>query len=184
MKDTAGQQIWTIGHSTRDLDDFVGLLKENEIEALADVRSFPGSRKFPHFNAEALSVSLPEAGIEYIPFKQLGGRRKVRPDSPHTVWRNDAFRGYADYMDTDDFKNGIDDLLKLAASKRTASMCSEAVWWRCHRSMISDYLKSIGVTVIHIMAPGKTEEHPFTSAATLKNGKLVYGSAKGGGLFE
>ena len=95
MKDTAGQQIWTIGHSTRDLDDFVGLLKENEIEALADVRSFPGSRKFPHFNAEALSFSLPEAGIEYIPFKQLGGRRKVRPDSPHTVWRNDAFRGYA-----------------------------------------------------------------------------------------
>ena len=184
MKDTAGQQIWTIGHSTRDLDDFVGLLKENEIEALADVRSFPGSRKFPHFNAEALSFSLPEAGIEYIPFKQLGGRRKVRPDSPHTVWRNDAFRGYADYMDTDDFKKGIDDLLKLAASKRTAIMCSEAVWWRCHRSMISDYLKSIGVTVIHIMAPGKTEEHPFTSAATLKNGKLVYGSPKGGGLFE
>ena len=184
MKDTAGQQIWTIGHSTRDLDDFVGLLKENEIEALADVRSFPGSRKFPHFNAEALSVSLPEAGIEYIPFKQLGGRRKVHPDSPHTVWRNDAFRGYADYMDTDDFKKGIDDLLKLAASKRTAIMCSEAVWWRCHRSMISDYLKSIGVTVIHIMAPGKTEEHPFTSAATLKNGKLVYGSTKGGGLFE
>jgi uncharacterized protein (DUF488 family) len=168
--------VWTIGHSTRELDEFIELLKENEIEALADVRSLPGSRKFPQFNAENLAESLPAAGIEYIPFKQLGGRRKVRKDSPHTVWRHLAFRGYADYMDTDDFKKGIDDLLQLARQKRTAIMCSEAVWWRCHRSMISDYLRSIGVTVIHIMAPGKTEEHPYTSAAKIVSGKLVYGS--------
>jgi len=166
--------IWTIGHSTRDLDEFIALLAENHIQAVADVRSLPGSRKFPQFNAENLAESLPAADIEYVPFKQLGGRRKMRKDSPHTVWRHPAFRGYADYMDTDDFKAGIDDLLKLARQKRIAIMCSEAVWWRCHRSMISDYLKSIGVTVIHIMAHGKTEVHPYTSAAKIANGKLVY----------
>ena len=168
--------IWTIGHSTRDIDEFIALLTENGIKAVADVRSFPGSRKFPQFNAENLAESLPEAGIEYIPFKQLGGRRKVRKDSPHTIWRHEAFRGYADYMDTEDFKKGIDELLDLAAKKRTAIMCSEAVWWRCHRSMISDYLKSIGVTVMHIMARGKTEEHPYTSAATIVDGRLYYGA--------
>src|SRR5262249_48053445 len=108
----------------------------------------------------------------------LGGRRKVRPDSPHTFWRHDAFRGYADYMDTDDFKKGIDELLKLAADKRVAIMCSEAVWWRCHRSMIADYLKTAGVTVEHIMAPGKTEIHPYTSAASIVDGRLVYGAAE------
>ena len=166
--------IWTIGHSTRDIEEFIQLLTENRIEAIADVRSLPGSRKFPEFNAENLAESLPAAGIEYIPFKQLGGRRKGRKDSPHTIWRHPAFRGYADYMDTDEFKKGIDELLDLAAKKRTAIMCSEAVWWRCHRSMISDHLKSIGVTVEHIMAPGKTEEHPYTSAATIVDGKLIY----------
>ena len=167
--------VWTIGHSTRELDEFIALLKENNIEALVDVRSFPGSRKFPQFNAENLAESLPSVGIEYIPFKQLGGRRKVSKDSPHTVWRHPAFRGYADYMDTEDFKKGINELLGLARQKRAAIMCSEAVWWRCHRSMISDYLKSIGVKVIHIMAPGKTEEHPYTSAVTILDGKLEYG---------
>ena len=100
----------------------------------------------------------------------------MRKDSPHTVWRNEAFRGYADYMDTDDFKKGINDLLKVAAKKRVAIMCSEAVWWRCHRSMISDYLKAIGVTVNHIMAQGKTDEHPYTSAASIVDGHLAYGS--------
>jgi uncharacterized protein (DUF488 family) len=175
MAESTDARIWTIGHSTRNIDDFIELLTENKIGAVADVRSFPGSRKFPHFGAEALALSLPAVGIEYIPFKQLGGRRKARRDSPHTVWRNEAFRGYADYMDTDDFKEGIAELSELAERKRTAIMCSEAVWWRCHRSMISDYLNSIGVTVIHIMAPGKTEEHPYTLAASIVDGKLVYG---------
>jgi uncharacterized protein (DUF488 family) len=173
-------RIWTIGHSTRSLDEFIALLKENKIEAVADVRSFPGSRKFPHFGAEQLAKTLPAAGIEYIPFKQLGGRRKSRPDSPHTVWRSEAFRGYADYMDTDQFKKGIDELTELAQTKRTTIMCSEAVWWRCHRSMISDYLKAEGMTVVHIMAPGKTEIHPYTSAATIANGKLTYPASDGG----
>lgn len=167
--------MWTIGHSTRTLDEFVGLLQENSIKAVADVRSLSGSRKFPQFNAEDLAESLPAAGIEYIPFKQLGGRRKVSKDSPHTVWRHPAFRGYADYMDSEDFREGIDDLLAVAKEKRVAIMCSEAVWWRCHRSMIADHLKSLGATVIHIMGPGKTVEHPYTSAAQIVNRKLFYG---------
>jgi uncharacterized protein (DUF488 family) len=172
--------IWTIGHSTRTIEEFRELLDENRIEAVADVRSLPGSRKFPHFGAESLAVSLPAAGVEYLPFKQqLGGRRKALRDSPHTVWRNESFRGYADYMDTPEFRKGIDELLRLARDKRTVIMCAEAVWWRCHRSMIADYLKANGVTVEHILAPGKTQTHPFTSAATLVDGELTYGAAEG-----
>jgi len=176
--------VFTIGHSTRSLGEFIELLEENHIGAVADVRSYPGSRKFPHFDAEALSSSLPKVGIEYIPFRRLGGRRKVRPDSPHTVWRNEAFRGYADHMDTQDFTKGIDELLELAARQRVAMMCSEAVWWRCHRSMISDYLKADDVIVEHIIVPGKTEIHPFTSAARIVDGSLVYGAARGKTLFD
>ena len=170
-------RVWTVGHSTRSLEDLVRLLTESGIETVADVRSFPGSRKFPHFNAESLAVTLPESGIEYVPMKQLGGRRKVRPDSPHTVWRHPAFRGYADYMDTPEFAAGIEDLLSLAARSRTAVMCSEAVWWRCHRSMIADHLKARGVTVEHIM-DGKNVLHPYTKAARIVDGKLVYGAGE------
>lgn len=172
----AAIDVWTIGHSTRDLADFIEILTLNRIEALADVRSYPGSRRYPHFGAQALAASLAECGIEYVPFKQLGGRRRTRPDSPNTVWRNAAFRGYADYMETVEFRDGIDELLQLAKRKRTAIMCAEAVWWRCHRSMISDYLKASGVTVEHIMDGGKNTIHPFTSAARIENGKLVYGA--------
>jgi uncharacterized protein (DUF488 family) len=171
-------RIWTVGHSTRDLASFLDLLIENRIEALADVRSHPGSRRYPHFNAETMHATLAENDIEYIPFRQLGGRRRPRPDSTNTIWRNKAFRGYADYMETAEFSGGIDRLLKIAPQKRTAIMCAEAVWWRCHRSMISDYLKALGVTVVHIMGPGKNVIHPFTSAAKTKDGMLVYGAAE------
>lgn len=170
-------KIWTIGHSTRDLSDFMELLAANRIEAVADVRSYPGSRTFPQFNAESLKDPLPANNIEYVPFKQLGGRRKVRPDSTNTVWRHAAFRGYADYMETVEFSDGVDALLELARKKRTAIMCAEAVWWRCHRSMISDYLKAAGVTVEHIMDDGENTIHPYTSAARVVSGKLVYGAA-------
>jgi uncharacterized protein (DUF488 family) len=166
--------ILTIGHSTRSFDDFLALLRANEVETIADVRSYPGSRKFPHYNAESLSATLPENGISYVSMKQLGGRRKIRPDSPHTVWRHPAFRGYADYMDTPEFESGIADLLEIARGSRTAIMCSEAVWWRCHRSMIADHLKTAGLTVEHIM-DGKNAIHPFTSAASIVDGKLFYG---------
>ncbi len=167
-------RVWTIGHSTRTLAEFLDLLAENKIEVLVDVRSFPGSRKFPHFNREELAGSLETAGIRYLHLKALGGRRKPRPDSLNTVWRNASFRGYADYMETDDFRDGIGELLDMARADPTAIMCSEAVWWRCHRSMISDFLKAKGVTVEHIMSPGQIAEHPYTSAARIEDGKLTY----------
>lgn len=172
-----GLKIWTIGHSTRELDEFIEMLSGSDIEVVADVRSLPGSRKFPHFNSEVLESALADVGIGYSLIKQLGGRRKVSPDSPHTVWRHKAFRGYADYMETDEFRQGIDTLLALARQKRTAMMCAEAVWWRCHRSMISDYLKAEGWTVEHIM-DGRNVIHPYTSAATIVDGRLVYGPAE------
>jgi len=168
------KKIWTIGHSTRSLEEFIDILHSFDIELLADIRSYPGSRRYPHFNKEALQISLPQAKIEYIHFPDLGGRRKTRPDSKNTVWRNPAFRGYADYMETDEFKNGIMTLEEFAHSQRTAYMCSEAVWWRCHRSMVSDYLKVRGWKVLHIMGLGKSIEHPYTSPAHEKQGLLFY----------
>ena len=167
-------KIWTIGHSTHPLDELVEMLKSFQIEMVADVRSYPGSRKFPQFNKESLMVSLPENGIEYVHIKNLGGRRKENPDSKHTVWRNAAFRGYADYMDTEEFKDGVQELIQLAQQKRVAYMCSEAVWWRCHRSMISDYLKANGWTVMHIMGVDKADEHPYTAPAEIVDGELTY----------
>ena len=145
-----------------------------QIELIADIRSFPGSRKYPQYNKEALEISLPQNNIRYFHLKNLGGRRKANPDSKNTAWRHVAFRGYADYMETDAFKVGIKELEKVALKKRTAYMCSEAVWWRCHRSMVSDYLKVNGWTVMHIMGIGKDEEHPYTSPARIVGNKLVY----------
>ncbi|HXS36978.1 MAG TPA: DUF488 domain-containing protein, partial [Flavipsychrobacter sp.] len=150
------------------------LLKSFEIQLLADIRTLPGSNRFPHFNKPALEQSLHTAGIDYIHIPDLGGRRRPRPDSKNTVWRNKAFQGYADYMETDTFKNAIEQLGRLAQAKRTAYMCSEAVWWRCHRSLVSDYLKVHGWTVMHIMDKGKSTEHPYTSPARLVQGDLFY----------
>src|SRR5207249_9527653 len=141
-------RIWTIGHSTRTIDDFISLLEENEIKLLADVRSLPGSKRYPQFNREALAVSLKARGIRYEHFRALGGRRKTNPDSRNTAWRNASFRGYADHMETERLQQGIERLLDVAAEAGpTAIMCAEAVWWRCHRSLISDYLKSHEVEV-------------------------------------
>ena len=150
------------------------MLHSFNIELVADIRSFPGSRKFPQYNKEALSVSLPQNNLQYVHLKSLGGRRKVKPDSKNTAWRNAAFRGYADYMETDSFKEGIAELEKIALKQRTAYMCSEAVWWRCHRSMVSDYLKLNGWKVMHIMGIAKEEIHPYTAPARIVNGKLSY----------
>jgi uncharacterized protein (DUF488 family) len=172
----AALRIWTIGHSTRTFEEFVGLLKSEGIELLADVRQFPGSRRFPQFNQESLRESLATSGIEYVHFLELGGRRRALPDSPNTNWRNEAFRGYADYMMTPGFRDGVSRLLKAASAKRTAIMCSEAVWWKCHRSLIADWLKANGHDVVHILSATKTEPHPFTSAARIVDGKLVYGT--------
>ena len=166
--------IWTIGHSTRTLEVFIDMLKSFHIGLVADIRSLPGSGRYPHFNKESLEVSLAEDNIRYIHLKDLGGRRKEQPDSINTSWHNAAFRGYADYMQTNSFKNAITKLGNIASLERTAFMCSEAVWWRCHRSLVSDYLKVNGWKVIHIMNIAKGEEHPYTSPARIVGNHLSY----------
>jgi uncharacterized protein (DUF488 family) len=168
-------RIWTIGHSTRGIDEFIALLKENQIKLLADVRAFPGSKRYPQFNKDALAESLRARGIRYEHFPELGGKRKTKPDSRNTAWRNASFRGYADYMETEQFQKGIERLLDFAGEAcPTAIMCAEAVWWRCHRSLIADYLKAHGVEVLHILSANKIEPHPYTPAARIVNGKLSY----------
>jgi uncharacterized protein (DUF488 family) len=174
------KRIWTIGHSIRLIEDFIAALDANEIKLVADVRLLPGSKRYPQFNKPALADSLGKSSIDYEHFAELGGRRKAKPDSRNTAWRNDAFRGYADYMETKEFQNGVNRLLDLAEETgRTAIMCAEAVWWRCHRSLISDFLKVREIDVIHIIDVKKTEPHPFTSAARLVEGALTYAGDEG-----
>lgn len=156
------KEIFTIGHSTRSAEEFLKLLEVHNINFLADVRRFPGSRKFPWFGKDQLEPFLKSNGIDYNHFEDLGGRRPALPDSKHTEWRNKSFRGYADYMETADFQKAVERIEKIAMEKRLALMCSEAVWWRCHRSMISDYLKDRGWVVWHIMSEDKKTEHPYT----------------------
>jgi uncharacterized protein (DUF488 family) len=180
--------IWTVGHSTRTIDDFIGILRHYHIRTLVDVRHFPGSRRWPHFGKAALAATLAAAGIRYEHLVELGGRRPVRADSRNIAWRNASFRGYADYMETEAFRSGVARLLEIARAGRTAFMCSEAVWWRCHRSMIADYLKSVGVRVLHILDANRLQEHPYTSAARLIRGRLSYAHSvrarKSPGLHE
>jgi uncharacterized protein (DUF488 family) len=171
-------EIWTIGHSSRSIENFLKMLSGHEIETIADVRRFPGSRRYPHFSGENLAKSLKEMGVDYIHFPELGGRRTALKNSSNTAWRNAAFRGYADFMMTNEFEQGIERLLKIAEAKRTAMMCAEALWWQCHRSLIADHLKAIGKTVLHISSEKKAEEHPYTSAARIVNGKLSYAGEK------
>lgn len=166
--------IFSIGHSNHPLDEFLEMLKAFEIETLVDIRRYPGSRKYPHFNKENLEKSLTEKEIQYLHCEDLGGRRKVKPDSHNTAWQVESFRGYADYMESDSFKEAIEILEKLAKEKRVAYMCSEAVWWSCHRSLVSDYLKNEGWIVQHILSKTKISEHPYTQAARIVNGKMVY----------
>ena len=187
-------RIWTVGHSTRTIDEFISLLKENEIKLLADVRAWPGSKRYPQFNKDALAESLSAHGIRYEHFPELGGKRKSKPDSRNTAWRNASFRGYADYMETEQFQKGIERLLDVAGQGAAAwaaaeakhdgweavtpcavaIMCAEAVWWRCHRSLIADHLKARGVEVLHILGANKVEPHPYTSPARIVNGELSY----------
>jgi len=175
-KENVSQQntIWTIGHSTHPEETFLELLSAYDIRLLADVRRFPNSARHPQFNQEYLKLKLNELNMEYVHFPELGGRRTPKKDSRNMAWRVAAFRGYADYMESDDFKNAMDRLQKMAREKNTAYMCAEAPWWRCHRSLISDYLKAGGWKVIHIMSLKKSEEHPYTKPAALVHGKLDY----------
>ena len=174
MNLTAHNTIYTIGHSTHPIAIFLDMLQSFNIEMVVDIRSFPSSRKFPQYDKEQLKVSITDAGMEYIHMLDLGGRRKVEKDSKNDRWHNASFRGYADYMETAEFKNAVVDLEEIARKKTTVYMCAEAVWWRCHRSMVSDYLKAKGWNVMHIMAIGKATEHPYTSPAIVENGIVSY----------
>jgi len=170
--------VFTIGHSTRPLDDFVELLHNAEVDLLVDVRSIPRSRTNPQYNSDALPQPLAAAGIEYRHIASLGGlrhRRKGDPESPNTLWRNASFRNYADYAATDEFRAGLDELEALSRSRRCAIMCAEAVWWRCHRRIIADYLLADGRPVAHIMGPGKIEPAKRTPGGRKRrDGTLVY----------
>jgi uncharacterized protein (DUF488 family) len=149
-------------------------LKSFEIQLIADIRSLPGSRLFPQFNKESLELNLPQNGIRYLHIPGLGGRRKKKKDSRNTGWRLDSFRNYADYMETDEFREAIASLKELATAETTAIMCAEALWWRCHRSLVSDYLVFNGWKVIHITGKGKSMEHTYTKPARIIEGKLSY----------
>jgi uncharacterized protein (DUF488 family) len=164
--------IWTIGHSTRAIEEFLSLLAGSRIEAIADVRSFPGSRRYPQYGREALAATLAAHAIGYHWLPALGGRRKASPDSPNTAWRNASFRGYADYMSSTQFAQGVAELSENKA--RTAIMCSEALWWRCHRSMIADALCVRGIKVVHILDAKHSVVHPMTSPARIVGGVLSY----------
>ena len=166
--------IWTVGHSTRSAEEFNQILKAHEIAELVDVRSFPGSRRYPQFNKEELSRSLSEANIAYKHMPSLGGRRRPNPESKNIAWKNASFRAYADHLESKEFKQGIKELLMIAQAKKTAVMCAEALWWRCHRSLISDYLKASNWEVIHIADAQHAEVHPYTSAARIVDGRLSY----------
>jgi uncharacterized protein (DUF488 family) len=166
--------IWTIGHSTSPIDQFIALLAEHAITAVADVRRFPGSRRHPQYGAEALTAALARAGVQYVPFPELGGRRTPIAGSKNTAWRNASFRGYADYAETPEFRTAITRLTTLARHERTAIMCAEALWWRCHRSIIADHLTASGHQVLHIGSDGSAKPHHYTSAAQLVDGQLSY----------
>ena len=168
-------ELFTIGHSTRSLEELVALLREHGVTRLVDVRTAPGSRRMPHFSRAALAADLPALGVEYLHLPELGGLRRPRPDSPNAGWRNDSFRGFADHMATDAFRAGLDRLLALARERGpVAIMCAEAVPWRCHRSLIADALTVRGVEVRHILGPGGARPHSLTPFAHVEGDRITY----------
>lgn len=167
--------LYTIGHSTRTMEDLTRTLRAHEIKTVVDIRAFPASRRLPHFNREALEQSMPAADIRYVWMKGLGGyRKKSREDSPNTGLRNSSFRNYADYMLTPEFEQSITDLLRLADTSHTAYMCAERVWFQCHRMLVSDWLVAHGHTVLHIDAEGLPKPHRLTAEARLIDNQLIY----------
>ncbi|HXI30368.1 MAG TPA: DUF488 domain-containing protein [Vicinamibacterales bacterium] len=166
--------LYTIGHSTRTLEEFVALLRAHGIAQLADVRTVPKSRRHPHFAGEALARSLPAAGIAYRHLGGLGGLRKPRKDSPNTAWRHESFRGYADHMQTAAFQEALDDLIDWSGGGVTVVMCAEAVWWQCHRQLIADALVARGIDVRHVMSAASAPPHALTSFARVDGGRVTY----------
>jgi uncharacterized protein (DUF488 family) len=166
--------IWTIGHSTRTLEAFVAVLHAHAIEAVVDVRRFPGSRRLPQFNEQPLAEGLERAGIGYRSLTSLGGRRRPAPDSINTGWRVEGFRGYADHLASEEFADGLFELLTIAGGLRTAVMCAEMLWWQCHRRLIADLLVSLGYQVLHIQTEKPAEVHRIAAPARLAEGVLSY----------
>jgi len=167
--------LFTIGHSTRTLEELIDVLRVHRIETLVDIRSFPMSRRLPHFNREALEKGLSAAGIRYVWMKELGGRRKkIRDDSPNVALRNQSFRNYADYMLTPEFQRAVDELLSLAEHSRTAYMCAERLYFRCHRMLVSDWLVAHAHQVWHIDGTGPLKPHELLSEARLIGGQVIY----------
>jgi hypothetical protein len=180
----ASHTLFTIGHSTRTLDEFVDILTAQGVKAIADVRLIPKSRRYPHFADESLAVSLPEHGLRYLPFRNLGGRRRPLKNSPNAGWRNESFRGYADYLATDAFQSALRDLLSVAAGTPTAIMCAEAVPWRCHRSLIADAALVRGWRVLDIMSATSAPPHKLTRFARVDGLTLTYPGETQGELFD
>ncbi len=167
-------EIYTIGHSTRSLEEFIQLLQEFQIRRLVDVRTIPRSRRNPQFNKESLPQALRAAGVEYTHIPGLGGLRKAQKDSINTAWENDSFRGYADYMQTPEFSAGLEELISLSQDGPIAIMCAEAVPWRCHRSLIGDALLARGYSVIDILGPNSARPHKLTSFAVVEGERVTY----------
>jgi len=173
-------RLYTIGHSNRSFEDFLALLKNWEVQTLADIRSLPGSRKFPHFDRENLEKLLPEQGVTYVWLPKLGGlRRKAKGlDSPNSGLTSPGFRNYADYMISEEFRDGVQELLTIASKSVTAYMCAEALYWRCHRRLLSDYLVAGGAEVLHILGPKSLRSHEMTrGAAVTSTGDVIYPAA-------
>ncbi len=166
--------LWTVGHSTRPLPDFLALLASHQIEVVADVRRFPGSRRQPQYGGWALEAALKGAGTHYLPLPELGGRRRPPPNTANSGWRHPAFRGYADHIASEEFADGLFELLMTATELRTAVMCAELLWWRCHRRIIADVLVSLGARVTHIMDATTASAHRLTAPARLYRGVLTY----------
>ena len=167
-------RVFTIGHSTRSFDELVAMLRAHGVETLVDVRTIPKSKRYPHFAKENLERALPDAGFAYVHMKALGGLRHAQPDSINMAWRNESFRGYADYMQTSEFARAVDELMQRASSSTVAVMCAEAVPWRCHRSLLSDALVARGVDVRHIMTAAKADAHKLTSFARVDGANVTY----------
>jgi uncharacterized protein (DUF488 family) len=166
--------VFTLGHSTRSLGDFVQLLEAYGIERIADIRTVPRSRHNPQFNADTFAPALEAASVEYEPLKALGGLRRPRKDSLNTGWRNDSFRGFADYMQTEAFREGLGRLIEMGRAKRVAIMCAEAVPWRCHRSLVADALLVQGISTVEILSESSWREHTLTPFARMEGTGLTY----------
>ena len=167
-------EIWTVGHSTRAPGELEALLRGHAVELVVDVRAHPGSRRMPHFGSEPLERSLGSAGIGYLHVPELGGRRRPAPDSPNGAWENRQFQGYADHLETDEFRRGLGRATDAAGERRACLMCAEAAWWRCHRRLVADALTVRGWRVLHVTGPGAPREHELTDFAEVRGERVLY----------